>query len=235
MGSGDDLQEVQAGLLEHRPVLGVEEAQAVLVDDLDLHAFPFLPAPGADRGEHLLLDRGNEGDAVGGRGFAFLSAARAREGHFLLRQTHHSTLTRLDLRGGPRGRDNGGSWKSRSRREASPPSTSRPRPWPASTPWATRPPPTSSSRPSRGPSAARTWWCSRARARARPRPSGFPSSSGWTRARTRCRRWSSLPPGSWPCRWPGSWPRSAGARGSRSNRSTGAIPWSGSSRGSGRG
>src|SRR6266545_1489529 len=143
MGSGDDLQEVQAGLLEHRAVLGVEEAQAVLVDDLDLHAFPFLPAPAADRGEHLL------------------------------RQTHHYILTRCDLRGGPAGRDNGGSWKSRSRTEASPPSTSRPRPWPASTPWATRRPPTSSSRPSRGPSGARTWWCSRARARARRRPSGF--------------------------------------------------------------
>src|SRR6266498_2742533 len=70
MGSGADLQEVQAGLLEHRAVLRVEEAQAILVDDLDLHPFPFLPAPGADRGEHLLLDRGAEGDAVGGRGLA---------------------------------------------------------------------------------------------------------------------------------------------------------------------
>src|SRR6266511_3871622 len=155
MGSGADLQEVQAGLLEHRAVLRVEEAQAILVDDLDLHPFPLLPAPGADRGEHLLLDRGAEGDAVGGRGLADLSAARAREGHFLLRQTHHSTLTGRDLRGGSRGRDNGGSWKSRSRTEPSPPSTSRPRPWPASTPWATRRPPTSSSRPSRGPSGAR--------------------------------------------------------------------------------
>src|SRR5712692_5882419 len=160
MGSGDDLQEVQAGFLKHRAVLGVEEAQAVLVDDLYFQPVPFLPAPGADGSEHLLLDRGTEGDAVGGRGLADLSAARAREGHFLLRQTHHSTLTCRDLRGGSRGRDNGGSWKSRSRTEASPPSTSRPRPWPASRPWATRPPPTSSSRPSRGPSAARTWWCS---------------------------------------------------------------------------
>src|SRR6266571_390119 len=176
MGSGDDLQEVQAGLLQQRAVLGVEEAQAILVDDLDLHAFPFLPAPGADRREHLLLDRGTEGDTVGGRGLAFLSAARARDRHFFLRQTHHYILTRCDLRGGPGGRDNGGSWKSRSRTEASPPSTSRPR----------------------------------------PRPSGSPSSSGSTRLVTWYRRWSSLPPGSWPCRWPGSWRRSAAAKGSRS-------------------
>src|SRR5688572_16299759 len=45
-------QKVQAGALDHLPVLGVEEAQAVLVDDLDLHPLPFLPAARADRAQH---------------------------------------------------------------------------------------------------------------------------------------------------------------------------------------
>src|SRR5262245_45712257 len=51
-----ELEEVQAGPLDHLPVLGVEEAEAVLVDDLALHPLPFLPAARADRPQHALLD-----------------------------------------------------------------------------------------------------------------------------------------------------------------------------------
>src|SRR5688500_4922406 len=76
-----ELEEIQAGALDHLPVLGIEEAQAVLVDDLDLHALPFLPAARADRAQHPVLDRGGEGDAVAGGRFARLAAAHAGEGH----------------------------------------------------------------------------------------------------------------------------------------------------------
>src|SRR5258708_33658477 len=129
------LQEVQAGLLEHRAVLGVEEAQAVFVDDLDLHLLPLLPTGAADRGQHLLLHRRREGNAVRRRRFSRLPAACARQGHFVLRQTCNYSLSRLDLRGPRAGRHNGPLWTSRSRTEASPPSTSRPRPSPAWRPW----------------------------------------------------------------------------------------------------
>src|SRR5262249_2801558 len=60
-----ELQEIGAGLLEHVAVLGVEEVQAVLVDDLDLHAFPFLPARRADAGQDLLLEAARVAHAPG--------------------------------------------------------------------------------------------------------------------------------------------------------------------------
>ena len=53
-------------------VLRVHEVEPVLVDDLDLHSLPLLPARGADGADDLLLHLGGEGDAVGGRGLAGL-------------------------------------------------------------------------------------------------------------------------------------------------------------------
>ena len=74
-------QHAPAHPLDHLAVLGIEEAQPVLVDDLHLHALPFLPAGRADRAEDAVLDRGGEGDAVRGRGVARLAAADAGERH----------------------------------------------------------------------------------------------------------------------------------------------------------
>src|SRR5262245_23635554 len=45
---GRQAQEVEAGPLQHRAVLGLHEVEPVLVDDLDLHPLPLLPAGGAD-------------------------------------------------------------------------------------------------------------------------------------------------------------------------------------------
>src|SRR5262245_46141233 len=74
---GRQAQEVQAGPLQHRAVLGLHEVEPVLVDHLDLHALPLLPADGADGGQDLLLDGGGKGDASGRRGLVGAAAAGA--------------------------------------------------------------------------------------------------------------------------------------------------------------
>src|SRR5687767_1595831 len=74
-------EEVEAGALEHLAVRGLEEVEPVLVDDLDFHAFPLLPAGGADGLLDLGLGVRGEGNAGGRRGFAGLAAAGTGEGH----------------------------------------------------------------------------------------------------------------------------------------------------------
>src|SRR5262245_36309487 len=74
-------QVVEAGPSQHLAVGGIHEVQAVLVDDLDLHALPLLPASGADLTQNALLQGGREGHAGGGGRLAGLAAAEARDGH----------------------------------------------------------------------------------------------------------------------------------------------------------
>src|SRR5512134_3857943 len=62
--SGRQAQVVQAGPLQHRAVLRLHEVEPVLVDDLDLHPLPLLPAGRADGAQDLFLDGGCERNAV---------------------------------------------------------------------------------------------------------------------------------------------------------------------------
>src|SRR6185295_16311616 len=72
-----ELEEVEARLLQHLAVLGVQEAQPILVDHLDLDTLPLLPALRADGAEDPLLGRGGEADPAPRGRLGFTSTPHA--------------------------------------------------------------------------------------------------------------------------------------------------------------
>src|SRR5438093_4976957 len=74
-------QEIEAGALEHLAVLRIQEAQPVLVDDLDLHAFPFPPARRADAGQDFVFGLAAERDPVRRWRVALTTASLADDAH----------------------------------------------------------------------------------------------------------------------------------------------------------
>src|SRR5436190_2703142 len=95
------LEEIEARLLQHLAVLRVEEAEAVLVDHLDLDALPFLPALRADRLQDPLLDRRGKADAVARGRIGFTSTPHA--GHRPLPKPPIITRALTDRRWSSRG------------------------------------------------------------------------------------------------------------------------------------
>src|SRR5688572_28115357 len=80
------VEELGAGLLQHLPVLGVQEVEAIFVDHLDLHPLPFLPAGLAHAAEHLRAELARVAHAARLGRRARLPAAHARECGLRLRQ-----------------------------------------------------------------------------------------------------------------------------------------------------
>ena len=177
-------------------MLGVQEAQAVLVDDLHLHALPFLPAGGADGAQDPLLDRRREGDAVGRPAApGLLAAAHVRPE--ASQNAHYSTVCRL-----PTPHVIMVSYGNRHHAHAaSPPSISPPRPWPAWTPWATSAPTDVQFETIPRALAGKDLVVQSRTGTGKTAAFGIPIVERSTPRARACRRWRWRPPASWPCRW----------------------------------